>query len=124
MNHYTVATIAVVILFVILSFVGLVVEPKKKSPGWYALLISICILVVASFILLILHGHEESKRANAKNTITHKYINQAAPPRPQPPRITNTTKNYQPPPRQPPSIYSRFVPTQQVTMYNDEEYTQ
>lgn len=62
MNQYTWLTGCCVTLFVILAYVGIVTEPKKKSAGWYTLLVVISLLIILSFIFMILHIREDNKK--------------------------------------------------------------
>jgi len=67
MNHYTILSISCITIAILLAFVSLVVEPKKKSAAWYLIIILICILVPLAFIFLILHNREEIKKNKEDN---------------------------------------------------------
>lgn len=69
MNHYTILSISCITIAILLAFVSLVVEPKKKSAAWYLIIILICILVPLAFIFLILHNREEIKKNKEDSNI-------------------------------------------------------
>jgi hypothetical protein len=63
MNLYTILAIGSALLFVALAVVGVMVEPVKKSAGWYTILVFMGLTIFSTVVFIIIDHRVETKNS-------------------------------------------------------------